>query len=285
MERKSTKRGSILLASLLIGIFFVIIYFPNFCWLVDKWRAPQSYYSHGFIVPFVSLYLIWRKRDTLCGISLRVSKKGLWIIIFAILMQWFSVLWRINFTSSLSMLILISGLVLYIFGGRVFREVSFPIFFLIFMIPLPLVAQTAVIFKMKLFATASSVRILNLLGVTAIQEGSTIHFVNDSLIVGNPCSGLRSLISMLAFTSLVIYLLPINLSGKMFLFVVSVPVALLINIFRIVSLGLVTNRWNARVATGLFHTVVGFLIFVAGVLFVFLVGRLLQIKFFRNEKS
>ena len=283
-QRLRSEKNSILGASFLIVAFFTIIYFPNFCWLVHKWTARQSYYSHGFIVPFISLYLIWHKKDTLKRIPLKGSKKGLWLIVFAIILQLFSVLWRVNFTSSISIIVLITGLVLYIFGERVSREISFSLLFLLFMVPLPLVAQTTIVFKMKLFATASSVKILNLLGITAIQEGSTIHFLDDFLMVGNPCSGLRSLISLLAFTALVAYLLPINSFGKTLLLFVSVPTALLVNISRIISLGLVTNRWNVEVATGTFHTVIGLLIFAFGVLFVFLIGRLLQIKFYISEK-
>jgi exosortase len=144
------------------------------------------------------------------------------------------------------------------------------------MIPLPLVAIANLSFKLKIFAAAVSTGIINKLGIPAIREGSIIKTMHSYLMVEDPCSGIRSLISLIALGALMAYFSDISKPKKVILFLSSIPIAIATNIIRIVALSLASEMYGSKLATGLFHTVMGVLVFVFAFLGLMLIGRLLE---------
>ncbi|MFA5261552.1 MAG: archaeosortase/exosortase family protein, partial [Candidatus Omnitrophota bacterium] len=137
---------------LMAALVFLMAYIPTLLWMWSRWFATDSYYSHGILIPFVSGYLIWLKKEELKVTPVKESRLGMPVIVGGILLYMFSALFRINFTGGLSMFVVIFGLVLHFYGMAILKKILFPIGFLIFMFPLPEVAIVNISFRMKIFA-------------------------------------------------------------------------------------------------------------------------------------
>ncbi len=230
----------------------------------------DSYYSHGILIPFVSGYLIWQKKDQLKNIPVQESRLGLPVICAGVLLYLFSALFRINFTGGLSMFTVVFGLVLHFYGREILKEILFPVSFLIFMFPLPEVAIVNISFRMKLFAAAIAEKILNGMGILARRKGSIIIMRHTQVVVDDVCSGLRSLISLTALGSIFAYWLRGPFWKKAGLFLTTIPIAIITNVCRVVFLSTVSEIWGAEAAGGFLHDASGFLIFALA--FVLLMG-------------
>lgn len=265
-----------LIKILILAIFTFLTYMPSFIWMLDSWTARDTYYSHGFLVPFISIFLIWQKREDLAKLRIKSENLGWLFLGSGVLVYVISALLRINFSAALSVIPVIAGLVLLFLGKGYLRELVFPILFLLFMIPLPSVAIVNLSFKLKILAAKISTRLINLMGVPAIREGSIIKTMHSHLIVEDPCSGIRSLIALIALGALMAYFCKMPKIKKAILFVSSVPIAIATNVIRIVALSLVSEIYGAKYATGLFHDTMGILVFVFAFAGLSLVAKLLE---------
>ena len=263
----------------LIIILLITVYAPAFISMAQRFTAADSYYSHGFLVPLVSIYFIWQKRKklrTLLPVS--SSKFGLILLSAGLLLHFASTALKINFGSYASLPIVLGGLVLYLFGKKITREILSPLAFLIFMIPLPTVTIITITFKMKILTARIASGIVNMVGIPAIRDGSTIYLPRDFLIVGDPCSGLRSLISLLALGAIFAQLIPGSRVKKSILFLSTIPIAIISNASRIVLLLLVTYIYGKEAAMGFFHDFSGMLVFAFAFIGLIIVMRFLKCR-------
>jgi exosortase A len=260
----------------IIAGLLIVAYWPTFIWMNARFSEADTYYSHGFLVPFVFLYLIWAKRDDLKKAEISPLNIGLILLVPTLLVHLLAHLLGINFVSGFSLIVALSGLSLYLYGLGISRQLAFAILFLVFMIPLPQVLIINISFKMKIFAAQIATICINLMGIQAVREGSIVNLPNTALTVGDPCSGLRSLISLTALGALYAYLIKISKVRKVLLFLLSIPIALIANIIRIILLLLVAFVYGSEVATGKFHDFSGFLLFGFAFAGLFIVGRILS---------
>jgi exosortase len=263
--------------------FFLIAYWNTLVWLWERAMAPDSYYSHAFLVPFVSAFLIWRERKTLRETPLKSSSWGLALILFSILIHLLGVLLNVYSTSGFSIPILMFGLSLFFFGWVATRKIVFPLAFLFFMIPLPMAALGTVSLPMKTFATESGARIAELFGVPVVREGFQLHFPSASLLIDNPCSGLRSLIALMALGSVYAYLFPASLWKRISLFLLAIPIALLANTVRVTILVLAVSRLGVDVIDGPLHWLSGLMVFVLALALLMAAGKLLHWRYGENK--
>ena len=257
-----------------------IIYYPSFEWLWGRWNAAETYYSHGPLIPLASLFFLWSKREKFKTLALKTSGWGIALILFGLLMHIIGLWSGIYFVSPISLIVVISGLILYFFGIAVFKEVIFPVLFLFFMVPLPLVLIADINFKLKIIATDWSVFTLNKIGIQAVQDGSTIRMRNSYLLVAGQCSGLKYLISLVAFSAAFAYTINKKTVFKWIIFLISPFIALMSNAFRIVLLGWVSDVYGMEAALGWFHDFSGFLLF-----FVATIGLLVITSLFPSNTS
>jgi len=259
-------------------VLVIISYYSTFIWLYERFIETDSYYSHGFLVPLVTVFFIWRKREKLRVLSPGYSSSGLVLVVWALLLNILSIWTHIFFTSGFSILFLAFGLSLFLFGKEITKEILFPLSFLVFMLPLPLKAVTAFSFPLKMYVTKFSVGLVSKMGIPAFRQGFHIYLSNASLTIGNPCSGLRSLISFMALGAIFAYLLKASLGRKIFIFLLAIPIALFSNMARVVALTLAANFWGSKTASpgGFFHDFSGIAIFIFGLGLLILFWRLLE---------
>ncbi|MFH1771995.1 MAG: exosortase/archaeosortase family protein [Candidatus Omnitrophota bacterium] len=265
----------ILKASVLFALL-VVTFYPIYAPLYERFTAKNSYYSHGFLIPLISAFILWRKREKFKALTVSPSSWGLGVLISGVLLHVASAALKVNFTSYLSLIIVLCGLILYLGGKSFLKEAAFGIIFLFFMIPLPEVIVIGISFKMKIMAAHLSTVFANWMGVGALREGSTIHLAKGQILIGDPCSGLRSLISFLALGVLFAYFSQASFLKRLFLVICTAPIALLSNIARIMLLVFVTHIYGEKAAMGFVHDASGIMAFVLAFLGFIAISRVLK---------
>jgi EpsI family protein len=178
---------------------------------------------------------------------------------------------RVNFVSGFTLIGVLAGLTLMLWGTAALKRLWFPIAFLAFMVPLPEVSIAQLNFRLKLWAADWGVAMANLVGTIAERSGNQVFLEGGkTLIIANVCNGLRTLISLLAFGALYSQVCRLRGGWRLVLFAVSVPVAVVSNAVRITSLILVADVWDVPTATGWYHDTSGVLIY--GVAFLLMFG-------------
>ncbi len=280
-----TKIKSGIMFLLILGLLG-LIYYPIFIWIWQRWFAADSYYTHGPLIPIVSIVLVWLKRKNFSKVQIQSSNLGLWLIIAGILIHIVSAFARIYFTSAYSFLIIILGLILFFFGKKVTRIVIFPLAFLLFMIPFPVSVIEATTLKMKLFVAQMSVGIIQLFDISAVREGSMVYMQNTSVIVGDPCSGLRSIISLSALSILFAYIVHASYTKKAILFISSIPIAIIANVIRTTLTLLIANFYGNEIITNKYlHNGFGLMVFIIAFLGLFFIGKILKCKIIQRDLS
>jgi exosortase len=269
------------------GILLLLASGGLFYWTIGRmwlrWNNTHSYYSHGpLIVPIavVTAWLIIRNRGLPMHSTPGSRAAGLVLLTGALLVHLASMYALVTFVSGFMMIPLLAGCVLYLGGWPMFGRLWFPIVFLAFMVPLPDLTIADINFRLKMLAAEVSTAIVNGLGVVAHLRGAEISLLNNKrLTVEDACSGLRSLISLLAFATLFTYACKLRGYKRFVLFASAVPVAVAANIVRIVVLTLVANAYGVSLAVpgGWVHDVMGFVVFVIAFCFLFLLEEVLDL--------
>jgi len=264
-------RGRLFLGLCCIGL----AYFHAVGAMVHDWRADPNA-SHGFLIPLISAYLIWTRRERLAAAPVSSSMAGLWLLALAMLLLIAGTLASELFTQRFSLVLALCGCALLWFGRDVFKLLALPLLFLTFMIPIPNIVYDAAALPLKLLVSRLSVTALTALGMAVVREGNVIMFPNVTLEVVDACSGLRSLTSLLAIGSAYALIFARSAWHRLILVAATVPIAIFTNTLRVVGTGLLARHMGARAAQGFFHEFTGMVMFVAALLLFAGVHQLLR---------
>ena len=262
----SDRNRDILLVTALI-LSFILCYHPTFLWLHYKYSLEESYFSHGYLIPFVSAYLIYAMKNELARIPRSSSPVGLAAIILALLIHILGVLGDINFISGFSMVLYTAGCCLYLLGGQFTKKISFPLFFLVFMCPVPDGIIDTVALPLKAMATTLSLHMIDLINIPYMREGFVITLPGSTYVVGAPCNGVRSLIAFFAVGFLFLYFIRSAWWKKGILFLLIPPISIVLNALRIAILLFIAHRYGQQAAApeSYLHDGSGLLVFIIGI--------------------
>ncbi|MCF7849397.1 MAG: exosortase/archaeosortase family protein [Kiritimatiellales bacterium] len=288
----TTELIHIALISSIVGFLFLMFHLLGntvenvntrsaFVWMVARWGDRVSFggadYSHGYLIPFVSLGVIWYKRGDFFKATKKVCVWGLWVIVAALLMHWVGAKMQQTRISLISLILLLWGVPFYFYGWEVAKLLIFPCAYLMFCVPLNFL--DALSFPLQRLATSISHGMLTGIGIECEKVGTKLIGVNFQLNVEAPCSGLRSLLAMTALTAVYAYFTQDTLIKKWALFVLSIPLAVAGNIGRIISIALVSIVTGQRLGTGLYHDWSGYVLFTVAISLMVFVGKLLNINY------
>jgi exosortase len=242
---------------------------------IQWWEDPN--YSHGFIVPIFSGYLIWRQRLALARIIPAGTMAGVVVLLAGLACLLVGDLGAENFLMRGSLIVVLIGLVLFHLGAETFRLTWFPLAYLIFMVPLPGVVFYAITFPLQQLAAQQAAGALELLGVPVLLDGNVIQLSQITLGVTEACSGIRSLISLLAGAVAWAYLvLPWGWGAIVFV-AATIPITIVANAGRVVATGLIGQWFGVEYASGFFHEFAGWVIYVFAFLCLIGVQALIQL--------
>jgi exosortase len=261
-----------------VALLLAVIYHRVVVKLVYDWYSIPDY-SHGFLVPFFALFLLWDKRTILANTPIRPTWRGIPLVLMAIGILILGVYGVELFTARISFVFLAAGIVWTLFGWPMLRELRFPLLVLVLAIPFPAIVFNQITFPLQLFASRVASQILPLLGVPVLLEGNVIQLPVMKLEVAEACSGIRSLMSLFTLAVFYGYFLERTTRGRVLLALASIPIAVTANVFRIVGTGLCVQYWDPDKALGFFHEFSGWVMFVISLVCLYLIHRVLRLIF------
>lgn len=250
-----------LLPVLVLAVLLGAIYHQILVGLVDQWWNDDNY-SHGFLIPVVSGYVIWRKRKQLAKTEVKPSTKGLAVLLSGLVLLVLGTAGAEEFTMRLSFVVVVAGLIFFLLGDAVTKQIWFALAYLVFMIPLPYVIYYSLTFPMQLMASKMAASALSILGIPVLRQGNIIHLSSYSLEVVEACSGLRSAISLSALGAAFAYVTGGSAPRQIFLFLSSFPIAIGANVFRLVVTAVGALTIGPAFAESFLHELSGLVVFL-----------------------
>jgi exosortase len=262
----------------IIALLLGILYYKIAAKLVFDWYDLPDY-SHGFLVPFFALFLLWDNRAAVRQTPLKPTWSGISLIFFGLVVLILGVYGADLFLSRISFLILLAGLISTFFGWKMLKTVRFPLFVLLLAIPFPAIVFNQITFPLQLLASQVASTILPYLGVPVLQEGNVINLPVMPLEVAEACSGIRSLMSLFTLSLFYGYFLERTTLRRTILALASIPIAVTANAARIVGTGLCVQYWDPDKALGFFHEFSGWVMFVISLSCLYLLHRVMRLVF------
>jgi len=272
------------LAGSALALLLIALYYRTGIKLVIDWYNIPDY-SHGFLVPLFSVFLIWDQRKKIAATPIQPSWTGVPVVVLGLLTLIFGVYGVDLFTSRISFVILLSGLIWTFLGSAMLRQLRFPILVLLLAIPFPAIIFNQITFPLQLLASKLASAILPLLGVPTLQEGNVIQLPVMKLEVAEACSGIRSLMSLFTLAIFYGYFLEKTTGRRLILALASIPIAVAANAIRIVGTGLCVQYWDPAKALGFFHEFSGWVMFVISLGCLYLIHRFMRIVAPPKEKA
>ena len=274
---KTIRTGSTLFIFQLVILVsvFIIAYFPVWKGLVLTWYQSEDY-SHGFFVVPLCLYLLYRKKEILAETSKASSNWGLLLIILSLSIYLVSYFAEITTVASFSMVLFLAGVIVYLYGFIMLKELLFPLTILLFMIPVPAQIYATLTVPLQLFVSSVSTWLASIIKIPIYREGNILHLPENTLQVVQACSGLRSMISLLTLSAIFAYLTLKSNTLRTILFLSGIPAAILVNIFRVLIMIFAVYYFNYDLTHGNVHTIFGVGIFFLAIIIIGLVKGVLS---------
>ena len=246
-------------------------------WMVGRWEWAGADMSHGWLIPLVSLYMVWCKRHELLETPKGLSWSGFGVVFVALLLYLAGLRVQQTRFVLVSLIGILWGIPFFLYGKQVAKILLFPCAYLVFCIPMTFLDSLT--FPLRLISSSVSVALLNGFGISVTRLGTAIH-VNAgegfSLDVAHPCSGLRYLLAMIALTTAYAYFSQKSPLKRGLLSVASIPIAMIGNIARISLIAVVGVVFGEKFAVGFYHDYSGYVVFAVATLLMLGLGSFLQ---------
>ncbi|PCJ30696.1 MAG: VPLPA-CTERM-specific exosortase XrtD [Gammaproteobacteria bacterium] len=261
----SLKQSGLFIIAIILAL---VAYWTGLSEAVFRWENQEEY-SHGFLIPLVTLYILWEKK-ALIQASLGPP---LWSSVFVIIAA--LIIFIMGEVSALFLLIQYS-FVLLLIGlslatvGRATKYTYVPILLLLFAIPLPFVIEVVLTAKLQLMSSWLGVEFIRLFQIPVYLEGNVIDLGVYQLQVVEACSGLRYLFPLMSLGFIAAYFYQASFWKRTIVFLATIPITILMNSFRIGAIGVMVDKWGISMAEGFLHDFEGWIIFMACAVLLFI---------------
>jgi exosortase len=232
--------------------------------LARNWQSDPTY-SHGWVVAPIAIVLAWQRRKLFRELPRRPATAGFLVLGVSLVVYVIGTLGAELFLTRVSFIGVVAGTVLLTFGPAHLRAGAFPLAFLLFMIPLPSIVFERLAVELQLVASALGERILQAADVAVLRDGNVLRLATVSLEVNEACSGIRSLMTLVAVTTLMAYVLERGWLRRLVFAACAVPLAIGLNGIRIALTGFAALRYGPAAASGTVHEAAGLMVFAASV--------------------
>ena len=223
--------------------------------------------SFAWYVPLFSLYVLWTERRQLVESAGRPDGLALVLLVPSLALGFLGVRGIQVRLEEVGLIGLLIALPWAVFGRATARRVAFPALFLLFCIPLATFLDVVTV-HLRILASSTAYAVLKGVGADVVRRGTMIAAGDGSfsIDVADPCSGLRSLFALMALTAGYAYFTLKAWPRRALLFALSVPLAILGNVMRILTICLVANFASPGFATGFYHDYSGYIVFLVAIL-------------------
>lgn len=250
--------GAFLLCAVLMGLIF----YAGLDIMVTWWFTREEY-GHGFMIPFITAFLIWQKKDKLETVLFTGSWSGLVIVSCGVLLYFLGELASVYIVIQYAFLITLLGTTLSFMGYKAFRIILAPLFILFFMLPLPNFLFNDLSAQLQLISSELGVAVIRLFDISVYLEGNVIDLGTYKLQVVEACSGLNYLFPLMTLGFIAAYFFNGSFWKKAVIFLSTIPITILMNSFRIGLIGVTVEYWGTSMAEGILHDFQGWVIFMS----------------------
>lgn len=286
---RATGRVELGLVALIVGLLCALFHFFGntsevaregsslFVWFGRQLVARGGDFSHGWVIPVVSLGIVFWSHRELARAAKSVSYVGLAVVIASLLLHLLAMRAQQPRVSLVALVGLLWGIPYFLYGPAVARILFFPCAYLFLCFTAYILVYF--LFRLRLLSSVLASGLLNGVGIatervgTALQSSAGGGFRFD---VGDPCSGLRSIFVMTSLAAPYAYFTQKTLFRKWLLFALSIPLAMLSNTLRIVTIGLVAQVLGLEVALKIYHDFSGYLVFFISIVLLMSAGALIE---------
>lgn len=274
------------LVLVLLGGAFALLYLPSY-YSLSRIVWPTDEQGHGPIILAVSLWLLWRKRyDVAASPTAPAPAVGFAVLLPGLLLYVLGRSQSILMFEVASQILVLIALVLLFLGTRSLRVVWFPLFFLLFMVPLPEILVASVTAPLKSAVSAVAADLLYRFGYPIGRAGVILNVGPYQLLVADACAGLNSMFTLEALGLLYMNLMNYaNAARNVTLAILIIPISFAANIVRVMILVLVTYHFGDEAGQGFVHGFAGMVLFMVGLMLMLFTDKLLQFAFKgRNQR-
>jgi exosortase len=267
----------------------------------DWWNNEN--YSHGLLIPFVIIYILWSQRDELSREPVRPQfGLGITLVLMGLLGLWAGTAGAELFIQRISFVLVLAGTIVYFWGHRFLRLTFVPFVLLLLALPIPVIVFNKIAFPLQLFASRCAVWSMSLLDIPVLRQGNVIELIPlggkqiKKLEVVEACSGIRSLMTLATLAVVFAYFtyprdpqlpdgqkpgLLARLKSYGFwrsaiIVLSAVPIAIVTNAFRVSGTGVLAHYYGTEIADGFFHSFSGWVVYIVAFVLLFAVGWLLD---------
>lgn len=244
------------------ALFMGIVYYDGLELMVSWW-ATREEYGHGFIIPFITAFLVWQKKDQLETLPFTGSWAGSFIVLVAVGIYALGELGSLYTVIQYSFLIALFGVVLSLMGTRSFRVILVPFLILVFMLPLPNYMFNNLSSQLQLISSEIGVAVIRLFDISVYLEGNVIDLGSYKLQVVEACSGLNYLFPLMTLGFIAAYFFTGAFWKKAIIFLSTIPITVFMNSFRIGIIGITVEYWGKEMAEGFLHDFEGWVVFMS----------------------
>jgi len=230
--------------------------------LMHRWEVEEEY-SHGYLIPMVTVYLIWQRRDLLQSIEFRPSWLPVGLVFLGLLIASIGEISSIYVLINFSLILVILGMAWSLMGWNAFKYVLVPLILLFFAIPIPRFLQAVLSAELQLISSELGVGFIRLFAIPVFLDGNIIDLGSYKLQVVEACSGLRYLYPLMGVGFIMAYLYQVEIWKRVLVFVSTIPITIFMNSFRIGVIGILVEYWGSDMAEGFLHYFEGWIIFIA----------------------
>ena len=237
-------------------------FLPPIQYMVHVWNTSEEY-GYGYIIPFLSLFFLWQRRNDLSKVDFSFSYSGLFLIAFGGALNFLGELATTHALSQYGLVVTVHGIFLSVLGWRTYKIIMVPLAILFLMVPLPQFIYQTLSAKLQLVSSGIGVDVIRLFNISVFLEGNVIDLGSYKLQVVEACSGLRYLFPLVSLSFVAAYIYRGTLWKKTVIFLSSIPITIFMNSFRIGVIGVLVEYGGPEQAEGFLHYFEGWVVFMA----------------------
>ena len=237
--------------------------------MVQRWDTKEEY-GYGYIIPFITLFLVWQRKELLAKQAFKPTYLAVPLLLISGALYFMGAVSTTHTLSQYALVLTILSLAYGILGWHSFKIVAIPIALLFFMVPLPPFIYNNLSGKLQLISSELGVAIIRAFGISVYLEGNVIDLGTFKLQVVEACSGLRYLFPLVSLSFVAAYLYNVETWKRVFVFLSSIPITILMNSFRIGMIGILVEYGGIEQAEGFLHDFEGWFIFMACMVILFI---------------
>ncbi|MGZ8185698.1 MAG: exosortase/archaeosortase family protein [Methylobacter sp.] len=256
----------------LLPVELAVLFAPALLWLWDRWTMSVWQNGHGILVTGLVLYFIWGELQKLKYLPQSSNPWGFALLIPALIIHMLDTGIHSQLLSAAALLLSLPGFSLLFFGPERTKAILFPLATLFLTLPIPLVFTESIHLALRHIATKGVTWLLKLFGVPVFSTGTMLQVENGSLMVADACSGFATLYAAVTIAILTAYFCH-DVRRRILVLLIAVPLAVGVNIIRVLLLTLLVNWFGLDVLATSAHEISGLLTFMIALPIIFFLGQ------------